>query len=612
MKNLNSSKQCTLGLSTLAFLILIIVSIASSFAAAAPGQTVIANSADWSDVYSTLLYANLLETTGYFLTSTPHGPILLYEIPQDTEIQIITSADTPFVVGYEALISSKGYPNPQEIVVDSANLELARRLTNITKFIILDKSYGYNALAAAPYAARAKYYVLFADDRNIGDISDFLAGKRVDNIIIFGPVNRGVKTALAQYNPEIINSEIGSRFENNMLIVDKYAEIGSIKQVILTNGEFIESSMMTGREPILFIGKNNVPDEIQKYIKEKNVEIGVLIGNELIGSATTIRRQLGISVFVKFARGSRIPGGTINPVEDLDRFPMPSYQLSLSIVSVSYNRATGMLEVTYTNNVDLATYFKSTITIKSDNGSILAVVGDNDTMFIDGGETKTIVYTLKDPLSNQDLAGNLTADIFTIYGESKTSLEQALRGTFKIETIDVMDNTDIEIIDLVYDKASGKFLVTIKNTGAVDAYVSVELIDLWINGEYVTVASDTIEKIGPGKSKVIAITVAMDDTDLSDPKNAKITVSANYGERMHALVKNKTRPFDLKTRTGFTWWYIPVIIITLILLILFFILFWKRKRCPRCRTMNRRSASHCKKCGHEFGRRESHQQDGKR
>jgi hypothetical protein len=570
-------------------------------------NVIISNSADWGDVYSTLLYANLLGVSGYFLTSTPHGPVLLYEIPQDKEIQVITSADTPFVVGYESLIRSKGYPNPQELVFDNANLELAKRLPDINKFIIIDSSYGYNALAVAPYAVKAKYYVLFADRRNIGDVTDFLSGKNIQGIIVYGQVNREVRTALAQYNPEIINSANGSRFENNMMIVDKFAEIGSIKQVILTNGEFIEASMMSGREPVLFIGRNNVPDEIQNYIKDKKIEIGVLIGNELIGSATTIRRQLGISVFVKFARGSRIPGGTINPVEDLDRFPMPSYQLSMSIVSITYNKATGEFEVTYRNNADLASYFKSTITIKNANGDILAVIGDNDTVFIDGGETKTIVYTPREPLTEDQMAGNITADIYTIYGESKTSLENALRGTFPIETINIMDSADINIVDpIYYDMSKGIFYVTIENIGPVDAYVSVELVDIWVNGEYVTVASDAVELIGAGKKKTIEIKIQLTEEDFARGYNEKIKVRARYGERKHALIKVKEKQVGFELRKGFTWWYIPIIIV-LILFILFLIFWRRRKRCPRCRTMNKRSASHCRKCGYAFNERHTFQ-----
>jgi hypothetical protein len=148
--------------------------------------------------------------------------------------------------------------------------------------------------------------------------------------------------------------------------------------------------------------------------------------------------------------------------------------------------------------------------------------------------------------------------------------------------------------------------VTIENTGTVDAYADVELVDLWINGEYVTISSDDIIQIGPGHKKVIAIKADLSEEDLSDSRNSKIKVRAVYGARKHALIKIKEKEFELKTKTGFIWWYIPIIIV-LILLILFIIFWRRRKRCPRCRTMNKRSASHCKKCGHPFSERHVHQ-----
>ena len=581
-------------------ILILILFLATITAVSAAPDHIIVNSADWRDVYSTILYANLQNIPNNFLTSTPHGPIVLYEVPSDRQnIEIITSADKPYVIGYESLIRSRGYANPEELIFDEANLELAKKLpVEINKFIIIDDSYGYNAIGVAPYAARAKYYVLFADERNIDDIDSYLSTRNVEDLIIYGHTDRDVRTVLAKYNPEIINSESGSRFENNMLMVDKFSEIASIKQVILTNGEFIEASMMTGKEPILFIGSTNVPTEIKDYIQSRDIDIGVLIGNELIGTATDIRRVLGISVFVKFARGSRIPGGTINPVEDLDRFPMPTYELSMSITSIVYNKATGLLEVTYRNNVDIASYFKSTITIRTADGETLAVTGDNETIFIDGGETKTIVYENVN-LNDENLEG-IKGEVYTIYGESKTSLEKVIRGTFDIETITVMDDAEIDITGLVYDKSKKGFLVTLESIGIVDAYTDVEIVEIWFNNEYVTVSSDDIELIKVGKSKKILIKIALEDEDLEHKKNSEITVRAVYGQRTHALFKTKTKVFELKVVSGGNYTYI-IVIVVIIAIILFLLLGKRRKKtCPRCRTKNDKNAHSCKRCRHNF------------
>jgi hypothetical protein len=578
-------------------LILAIMMIIFSVSSMAITDEVISNSADWRDVYSSIIYGTLLGADTKFLTSTPHGPILLFEIPKTMQgIQIITSTSKPFYIGYDSLFKSKGYANVEELIFNNANLELAKRLPNVNKFIVIDDAYGYNAIAVAPYAAKSGSYVLFASRNNIGEVSAFLNTKNVQKIIIYGRVDREVKTSVSKYNPEILNSDSGSRFENNILIVDKYAELGSVKQVILSNGEFIEASMMTGKEPVLFIGKNNVPQEIKDYISNKKIEIGVLIGNELIGSATDIRRQLGISVFVKFARGSRIPGGTINPVEDLDRFPMPSYQLSISIVSISYNKATGLLEVTYKNNVNLASFFKSTITIKGEEGQTLTVVGDDSPLFIDSEETKTIAYNI----NTSSMQDNISSEVYAIYGESKTSLENVLRGTFKVDIINIIDDADIEIRDLAYDKRTGTWHITIENTGKVDAYVSLELLDIWVNGEYVSAGSNDIVKIGAGQKKDIMVNLKLEDVDLTDERNSEINVRASFGERKLALVKTKTAKFQLKFRSAVGNYTTIIIVVVVIILLLFLLLIRRKKRCKRCRTLNERKATHCKKCDHEL------------
>ena len=67
---------------------------------------------------------------------------------------------------------------------------------------------------------------------------------------------------------------------------------------------------MSGQEPVLFIGRENVPQKISDYIKSTDIEVGVLIGNELVGTATIVRRQVGISTFVKFAQGARTAAGS--------------------------------------------------------------------------------------------------------------------------------------------------------------------------------------------------------------------------------------------------------------------------------------------------------------
>ena len=122
-------------------------------------------------------------------------------------------------------------------------LEIAEELEDITDFIVIDDSYGYNAISVAPYAIASNSWVLFADRNNIREVERFLAGRDVDSLIIYGHVDRDVRIRLEDFNPEVINID-GDRFLNNIEIVKRYQEIKSAKQTVLTNGEFIEKEIM--------------------------------------------------------------------------------------------------------------------------------------------------------------------------------------------------------------------------------------------------------------------------------------------------------------------------------------------------------------------------------
>ncbi|MDD5086412.1 MAG: hypothetical protein PHV16_01540 [Candidatus Nanoarchaeia archaeon] len=536
---------------------------------AASAETIIVNSEDWRDVYSSMLYGNLQGITNtHFLVSRNHGTLILNQVNPSDEILAFSSRRNPFIVGYRAVVESRGF-ECEETVYDDFNLELAEELDEITNFIVIDDSYGYNAISVAPYAVVSNSYVLFADRNNIRRIANFLSGRTVDSLIIYGHVNREVLDSLEPYTPEIINKE-GDRFYNNIEITKKYQAISPSTQAVLTNGEFIESEIMSGKQPVLFIGTNNVPDQIKDYIQNSEIDIGVLIGNELVGTATTIRRQVGISVFVKFAQGARSPDSAISQVEALDMFYLPTYILNLELDSIKYNRATGMLEVTIRNTEGQAVFFKGTHSLIDSNG-ITQTVGDIDPIFLEGNSLKTMIYEVQ-PMAD----GKINGDIYIIYGESKNSLEKALSGTFEVGVIDVLDECEIEITNLVYDKRKKEFHVELKNIvdtkKQITCYASSEVIDVVVDGFRTTVGSTEVVEIGPGRKAHNIIEVELSDEDIEE--NEIVTVRTSYGQRNNALVRTKERDFELNVK-GVDYITFTLILIIIILIILILI---KRKK----------------------------------
>ncbi|MBW2965042.1 zinc ribbon domain-containing protein [Candidatus Woesearchaeota archaeon] len=550
----------------------------------ASAEVYLSNSKDWRDVYSVMMYGNFENENPRFLVSDKHGTLILNSIDTSDHIEIFTSQTKPYVVGYESTVKSAGF-DAAETKSDDLNLLFAEKLTDVKDFIIIDDAYGYNAIAVAPYAVLSRSYVLFANSGNIDDVESFLDDREAEHIIIYGHIDREVHDVLSKYSPEIINQD-GDRFANNVEIVKKYRKINPKKQVVLTNGEFIEAEVVSGLEPVLFIGRQNVPDKIKEYIQSTDIEVGVLIGNELVGTATTVRRQVGISTFVKFAQGARAAAGNIAQVEGLDMFPVPKVALNLEIQSVKYNKLTGKVEITFKNNAAIATYIKGTYTLSV--GGEEFTFGDADAVFIDKNDLKTIAYAV-DGVSPE---GELTLKAYVLYGESKNALEFVIDKTFTVSTVEVSDSAQLAITKLEYDKARKAFIVSVENTGSVDAYYDAEVVDVLILGEKTTLSSDEVQLLKQGAEGYAPVTADLSDSDIE--ANPTVHVRVHYGERSDALISTVEGDMELKIRTTDVWTYLPVALIILLLLLLLF----GQKKCPSCGKRNPRGRKHCKKCGH--------------
>ncbi len=521
---------------------------------------IIINSKDWKDVYAGTQYGFLTGIQPKFLASEKHGALLMNEMQKENnKIEVFSSQKNSFVFGYGPTLKQAGF-DVTETQFKTLTLDLAKKLTDINNYIIIDDSYGYNAIAVAPYAIISKSYVLFADSNNIGEIASFLNSKQIDKILIYGHVDREVRDRLSQFKPEIINKD-GDRFANNVEIVKKYKGISNTKQVLLSNGEFIENEIMSGAQPVLFVGRDNVPDKIRDYIKNSDIEVGVLIGNELVGTATVVRRQTGISTFVKFARSARTTEGPIAQVEGLDIFRLPKIEINLAIDSMIYNVLTKQLEVTVKNNGEVAAYFKGTYSVTS--GDSQQTIGDIEPIFIDGNDVKTIVYSI-DPIPGED---DITAKAFVVFGESKDSLEFALEQTLTVKRVEVQDDTAITIEKVDYEKNNDRFKVYIKNIGNVNAFADPEIVDILVLDERQTFAAEKTIEIPVGKTRPAVIKVSLTDEDLLN--NPKIKVRTYYGQRENALIKIIEGDFAVKIISSDIFTYMPLIIIVILLILIF-------------------------------------------
>lgn len=534
---------------------------------------VVINSGDWRDVYTGILYAGLMGYDSRFMMSEKHSSWIPNFIDISQEVVLIESGSIPYVINYRQVLQSDGYAVDEYKSEDftAANLYFAQKLAeekNIKKFIITDDSYGYNAISVAPYAYLTKSFVLFADEGNIKQVNEFLKGIEVQSLLFYGELDEEVIEELKGYNHDIISQ--GNRFANNIEIVKRYTQMSGAEQVLITNGQFIESELISGgmgTEPVIFIGQDEPPDQVVEFLKTSSFKTGILVGNEYFSTARKIKERTGLNIFVKFAQSSAT-GGEFQKVEGLDRFYLPSIELNLTIVDISYNTKTNQLEIIYKNNGNVKIYVKSDIGINADKIRIRAL-GDKEAFTIDEGETKGRGYTAD--LSEQIMLNQeLEASYFVRYGESEGSLERALEGKFPISIISKEDICDVKINKVSYDKGIQRFFIEVQNLANATCYVKPGLRNVMVSDEEIDLEYPRIGRLEANETQEFRIKQRLDEVDIED--NRIVTANVVYGSREEFLVRMYEQDFDLIViESRFTdkiikfikgaWIYIAVIVI---------------------------------------------------
>ncbi|MFZ3384261.1 MAG: hypothetical protein WA144_10070 [Candidatus Methanoperedens sp.] len=536
---------------TYRLLVLFLLGISILSASAAPDQVVI-DSADWQDVYLGAHYGGFNNIKSNFLINSEHASILPGTLDTTKKnILLLESDKAPLAFSYKTSLEGAGFTVEEIIASGTAlNMELAKR-ANTSDFIVVDDSTGYNAISIAPYAAQEKYFVLFANKKNIDELYSFLRANDVNRMIIYGFSDIEVRSKLAEFKPVVLNN--GSRFDNNIDLLKRYI---SIQQLTLTNGEFIEESIMAGKQPVLLIGRERVPDRVVEYIKESGIKNGLVIGTELSGVAYQLKHATNMTVFIKFGQG--LTNGGNSEVKALDMFPIPKYEIAIDINSVKYNRATKDLEVTYENKGNMGAYLRSSIEILS-KGMRITALGDRESVYMNRGSTLTVAY-------NTELNGqNLTAKFTTMFGEVPGSFERVISKEMNIVMIEISDSSSLNISKVSYDKKAHKIKVGITNTGAVKAYLKTQ-VKFLVYGEETVLAQDKALLLEPGATKDAVFITTLSDTNIEE--NPDIHVRVNYGERESSLVKVIEGDYPLQISTD----YVTPIIVAVLAIILVMLL----------------------------------------
>jgi len=547
------------------------------FAPIAEATMVVVNSDDWIDVYSGLEFAYLNNYKAKFMTNKRYATLLPMLIPKGEHVIIIESQRVPFSINLAESLRRSEYESIETIYSSGGrvtNIELAKRV-NTTKYVVIDPSYGYNAISVAPYAIASNSYVLFGDKKNIDQTLSFLKNRNVTSLVVYGQIDTEMAEKLASLSPEIINK--GNRYKDNLEIMRKHQSIRPAVQLLLTDGSVIEEELMRAGindETILLIGRDAAPDNVVAFVRQSGFGSAVLIGYHLSQSAKRLKELTGVPVFIKFGQGLTM-GTTSEPVKALDIFPLPVIDLNLVFKKIQYNLLTKNVDVTYENR-GIRAFVKTSIGILT-NGDRLLTVGDTDVQRVESN--KTAGYQYQADLTEQVAAKqNLTADMFTLYGESPDTLDHAIAITTQLPVISMEDNCKLALRTVQYNSKTQRFIVKLENEGSVDCFADTELRDVIVNDNQATISYPGTAAITAGRTSMIEIKQLMTEVDLAD--NPDVRVHMRYGERQEFMLSilEARMPLTEYAESGISTTTILAAIITLLLIIIIILFFVMRRR----------------------------------
>lgn len=529
--------------------------------------TVVVNSDDWMDVYSGLQFAFLKGDNARFLTSKRYAPLLMKIIPKSDDVLVIESQKVPFTVNLASLLEKNGY-SAETIYVGggrATNIELAK-LSGATRFVVVDPSYGYNAISVIPYAQATNAYVLFADRKNIEQVLAFLKSTKLDYLLLYGQLDTDLVDRLAVLGAEVINK--GNRYKDNIEIMKKQLAANPASQLLLTDGSIIEEQLMRAGKSgmaILLIGRDAVPQDVISFVKTNNFRTGVLIGNHLTQSAKRLKDATGLPIFIKFGMGIT-QGTTAEPVRALDMFFLPTINLELLLRGINYNPITKKVEITYQNK-GIRAFARTSIGVLADGERVLTV-GDQDVQRIESNEVAAFDY---DADLTSYVAGkqNLTVDLFTLYGESPETLDRAVALATPLPVEGVQDKCDLAIRKVSYNAETQRFVVSIDNTGPVDCYAMVELKGVIVNDLPTDIPAPEKVRVQEGESANVYIKQRLTSVDLAD--NPQVFVQVQFGERQDFLLSSVSARLPLEefaVKTSSTTIILAGIIALLVIIII--------------------------------------------
>lgn len=509
----------------------------------------LADSKDWKDVFSIMLYSSQQGQSGVFLNSESIASVIKL-LPIDQEVVVFESSSSPLIANVEGQLSSAGYEVSTREKAESFNLLLAPE--GVTYYLIAEENYKM-AASLASLAANRGGWVFIINSDNVDEVVSRLGSGT--SVVAVGNFRRDVLSEIRPFVTEWINNnnvyldsqDLAKRFEN-------------LDTIILTDGTSLEAEFFNTKNAVLLTGTNKMLDESYAFISESGVKSVVLVGNRLsvVGEQIRSRSNKRISVFVKFGYGNTAEGGRVYA---LSMFPLPQPTLALTVSRVVYDPATQELMVFFRNVGNGGIYELTTLTIKNPDGTELGSASDKEVIFLGAGETLPVIYTNSDgnklALPIEMITEETRVEFYTSFGAEPTELDAFLTmqnqygPPFSIgleigATND--ENLYLNVTDVSYYQNLKRLGVEMENPTDKTLFYSVKIQRLVTNGipqDYFTEGD-----IAPGKTKIAYMPAVLDEVDLEENKVFDVTVLYGASSDMKIYVYRPDPLPEFKVKRG--------------------------------------------------------------
>lgn len=166
------------------------------------------------------------------------------------------------------------------------SVKISQNFSNKSEYAILVSGQNYpDALCACPLSKKYNApIILTAEDKLDERAAQLMKSSEVSKVFIIGKsISKNVEDTLSSMG--IKNERIGgkNRYETAMLVADY---VGIKDRIVVVSGENYPDALSIAPiaaimdMPIILVSKENVPDEVKNYLKDKNYTCTYVIGSE--------------------------------------------------------------------------------------------------------------------------------------------------------------------------------------------------------------------------------------------------------------------------------------------------------------------------------------------